>query len=335
MALQLDADDALSIYYNAFKGESLFNDPVRERFIRMPKATLWNQVRLPAAIASDHCDVYFGGALVVPTLTRIPRVVVVHDCMSFRLPQSKSRRWAAYLRFWTRESARRSSIIICSSEWAARECTTFLGVEREKIRVVPAAVDRAFGPAEVTDRERIARHLAARFDLHPPYVLQVGGYELHKGGDTAVEAVDLLRRRGRDVTLVRCGIRGPSAGGKHSTDLGYIDDPDLYALYQSAAVVCVPSTHEGFGLPLLEAMASGAPVVAARASSLPEVGGDVALYAEPGDPRSFAEAIDRLLVDTADADRRRQAGVRRAADFTWERTASTVLELLREAAAAS
>jgi glycosyltransferase involved in cell wall biosynthesis len=324
-------DDELVVYYNSVKGPPLFEENVNERFVRLPTATAWNQIRLPVAIARDRCDVYLGGALVVPAVAKAPRVVVIHDCMPFRFPESKSRRSGAYLRRWMKSSARRSALVVTDSTWAAQECQEFLGVGPDRIRVIPAAADPSFAPA--AEGSTVVDEMRTRFGLVGPYVLQVGAFELHKGGGTAVDAVEMLRRRGHDVTLVRCGIAGGDESRPGRRDLGYVDDADLRALYQGAAVVCVSSTHEGFGLPVLEAMASGVPVVAARASALPEVGGDVALYAEPGDADGFANAIERLLVDCHEAASRRQLGVARAATFTWARTASQMHDVLAEVAA--
>lgn len=333
MADQLGPGDELIAYYNSSGGEPMFDAPVHERFVRLPTATLWNQVRVPAALHRDLCDVYFGGAHVVPSLTRVPRVVVVHDCMSFRVPDSKPRRDGVYFRRWTSAAARHARFVICVSEWTAAEARTWLAVPEEKLRVVPNAVDATFVPL-AADELAVAHHrLESDHAIPSPFVLQVGGFELHKGGDTAADAVDLLRCRGHDVSLVRCGIPGPRQRRRPAAvDLGFVDDDTLRALYQCATVVCVASTHEGFGLPVLEAMASGAPVVAARASALPEVGGDIAVYAEPGDSTSFADAIEGLLIGPEERERRRRAGLARAATYTWARSASATLAILREAA---
>jgi alpha-1,3-rhamnosyl/mannosyltransferase len=114
--------------------------------------------------------------------------------------------------------------------------------------------------------------------------------------------------------------------------LGRVGDQDLLSLYAGARVVCVASRHEGFGLPVLEAMAMETPVVASRSGALPEAGGTVALYAKPGDPVGFASAIETLLEDSPERDRRVASGRRRAAGFTWERSAREVLGLLRDVA---
>ena len=332
LAEQLPATDELVVYYNATKAEPLFGPRVRERFVRMPTATLWNQVRVPLAIRRDECDVYLGGALVVPTRSKAATVVVVHDCMSFRFPESKSRHASAYLRRWTRASAQQARVVVCSSAWGAHEAETYLGIGQERIRVIPCAVDPSFRPVDPNDLPRLLAEIQSRLGVRSPYVLQVGGFELHKGGPTAIGAIELLRQQGHDVTLVRCGIPGPEQRrGSGTVDLGFVDDQLLRSLYQCATAVCVASTHEGFGLPVLEAMASGTPVVAARAAALPEVGSDIALYAEPGDVGGFAAALELLLADDEEPVRRRRDGLLHAASFTWDRTARSMLEVLREA----
>jgi alpha-1,3-rhamnosyl/mannosyltransferase len=137
------------------------------------------------------------------------------------------------------------------------------------------------------------------------------------------------------VPLVRSGAPGPFDELGGAIQLGYLDDDTLLALYQGAAVVCVASEQEGFGLPVLEAMACGTPVVTTRAASLPEVGGDAALYADARSPEAMADAIQLLLEDRDEAAHRSVAGLDRARPFTWERTAAAVHEVLVSAASSA
>jgi glycosyltransferase involved in cell wall biosynthesis len=321
--------DELIIYYNSLDRRKLFDDGVRERAIRMPKATPWHQVRVPLALRADHCDVYLGGANVVPAYSRVPSVVVIHDCKAFRVPDLVDRGSRLYFRTWQPRSVRKAAAVIADSEWGADECEHWLGI-RPTLIAYPG-LDPLFSPAPDTATEAV--DLRTRFGLgEGPFALQVGAFEAHKGGDTAVRGVELARARGVDVTLVRCGRHGAVASWPGLVDLGHVDDATLRALYRTAAVVCVPSTHEGFGLPVAEAMASGTPVIAVRACALPEVGGDAAMYIEPGDSSQLADHLQALLADPADAERRRALGLTQAGRFRWEDTAASVLELLRSVA---
>jgi glycosyltransferase involved in cell wall biosynthesis len=335
MAEATSEDERLIVYYNSRSGPPRFDSRVTERFVRFPNRTAWNQVRLPMAVRADGCHVYLGGAIVTPLALRTRSVPVIHDCLVFRDRTAKPGAEGRYWRRWTRLAARRAGRVIAVSRFVADDCTAILGVDPSMVRVVYSGVSPAFSSLDAATTDERRHRLAASFGVPHKFVLHVGAYEPHKDPKTAVDAVRLLASRGRPVTLVRCGPAGSVAlDVPNSITLGRVDDATLIDLYRCAEAVLVTSTHEGFGLPVLEAMACGTPVVAARAGGIPEAGGDVAVYAEPRDVEAFAGALAAVLDAPADVrEARRETGIRWAGTFTWDRTARQVLDVLRDAAA--
>lgn len=327
---ELSPDDGMVAFYNSFGGPRLFEGRVRERNVRMPGSLLWNQVGLPGALLRDRCDVFLGGANLLPIAAKLPKVLVVHDCKAFRMPEADTPRWVRYLRRWMRASARAATRLVAISEWAASECEEFLGVRAKDVTVIYQGVDERFREAlgaEIDQDRTKVRHLG----IDGRFVLQVGGYEPHKGAAVAESAVAELRRVRPDVMLVRCGQAGRPGRSGPVLDLGYVPDDVLAALYRAASAVCVPSTHEGFGLPVLEAMACGTPVVTSTSGGLPEAGGDAALYAPAGDPSGFAAALAHLLDDADEREHRVEAGRARARRFRWGSAAAAMKRVLQDA----
>ena len=332
----LAKNERLIVYYNSARGERLFGSDVTERFVRLPNRTAWNQLRLPAALRADACDVYLAGGIVAPAATRIPCVPVVHDCLSFRDPSAKPGAEGRYWRRWTRAAARKAPRVIAVSRFVADDCATYLGVDSSHVSVIYPGVGARFSPIEEDELDALRARLSATLRIPTRFLLHVGS-DRHKGASAAIGAAHLLSERGRPIELVRCGPSAVSDASEPGiTMLGHVDDATLIDLYRAAAVVCVTSTHEGFGLPVLEALACGTPVVATRTGGLPEAGGDVAVYAETNGAPAFADAIETLLDATpAERDARRAEGIRWAAAFTWERAARQTLAILRDAAASS
>jgi glycosyltransferase involved in cell wall biosynthesis len=218
-------------------------------------------------------------------------------------------------------SVRRADRILTGSEWTKRDLVERYGLSRERIVVTPYGVDPAFQP----DGPR----------QEGEYVLFVGAIQPRKDPIAAVEALALgngdlrlvlVGPEKRDGERVREAVR--RLGLEQRVDLvGHVEREELAALYRGAACLVFPSRYEGFGLPVVEAMASGTPVVATRAGAVPEVAGEAAVLVQPGDPAALAEGIARAR---ADRDRLAAAGLERASHFSWAETARRTLEVYRE-----
>jgi glycosyltransferase involved in cell wall biosynthesis len=249
-------------------------------------------------------------------------VVTVHDLSWERDPSLMGLRDRLVFRTAVPRSARRASRVIVVSEMTKRDLIRLANVPAERIAVVPNGVGEPFGPEGPHANRQ-------------PYALVVGSLEPRKDPLTAVEGFALLGSD--DLRLV---FAGPDRGDGDATRAaaarrgleqrvelkGHVSDEELAALYRGAACLVFPSRDEGFGLPLLEAMASGIPVVATRAGALPEIAGDAAILVEPGNPVELAGGIERAL---ADRERLVAAGFDRARQFTWAETAERTLAVYR------
>ncbi len=271
----------------------------------------WYPFRLSALRGPDvlHCPTYYG-----PVRPRVPTVVTVHDLAVYRYPEA-FRRWTRlYVPRAVPRVLRAASRVIAVSEFTASELETLLRVPREKIRVVPNAVDEVFaaeGPRADGD-----------------YLLAVGTLEPRKNLARTVEAA---ARAGRELRVVGArGWGGVEAHGGHVAWLGEVDDAELARQYRGAACLIYPSLYEGFGIPVLEAMACGAPVVTSAGGATEEVAGGAAVLVDPLDVEAIAAGIEDAL---GRDDELRARGLERAQAFSWDVTAARTQEVYREAAA--
>lgn len=331
---ELAPPDEIELYLNA--AEPLAGVDLPGTPVCIPFPRLWTHVRLSAEMARRRPGVLFVPAHVVPLIH--PRsVVTIHDLGYLHHPDAHPPGDLRMLDWTTRWSVRAARRIIAISEATKHDLVTRYGVEPSKIEVIHHGVAPEFQPAPPDEIARVR----ARYGLPERYVLSVGTIQPRKNYGLLSEAVARLNRSGTGVALVIAGKRGWMAdqvvreialtgAGDMIKLIGYVDDADLPALYSGAAVYCQPSLYEGFGMPVLEAMACGVPVIAARSSALPEVGGDAALYADPIDADAFTVGLRQLLEDEASRRERSARGRLRAAAFTWRRCAERTLDVLRD-----
>jgi glycosyltransferase involved in cell wall biosynthesis len=297
------------------KGIEPIEVPARSQIGRMT-------IALPRALRRLRPDVaHFLYA--IPPGYRGRAVLTVHDLSFERLPETMGARDRLLFRTQVRRSVRRADRVLTGSELTKRDLLEGYDLPDEKVTVTPYGVDPFFTPE------------GPRRDGH--YALFVGAIQPRKDPVTAVEALALLNGSLRLVIVgpekrggaqVREAIAGLGLDGRVEL-AGHVERDALAALYRGAACLVFPSRYEGFGLPVLEAMASGTPVVATRAGALPEVAGDAAVLVEPGNPAALAGGIERAL---ADRERLVVAGLEHARLYTWAETARRTLGVYRELA---
>lgn len=325
-------------------GLSRWPEHVTPQVIRVPR--LWTHVGLAAALHRHPPDVLFVPAHVVPLRVPagLPVAVTVHDLGYEYFPDAHPLRQRVYLRWSTRHSARRATLLFAVSRATARDLHRLYHVPREKIRVVYPGLPTL--PHPLPSSEEV-REVQARYGLTAPYFLFVGTLHPRKNLLRTLDAFARLGAPASDtspsvgVHLVLAGKAGwlsePILARARAADLrgrvhvlGYVPDRDLVALLKGAVALVFPSLHEGFGFPVLEAQALGVPVLTSTGSSLPEVAGDAALLVDPFDVSGIAEGMRRLLNDVSLRDDLARRGKRNVMRFSWERTASQVLEMLVE-----
>lgn len=300
--------------------------PAPIRTVAPPARIAWEQLGFPLQAMRSRLDVIHGTVNVLPELARRASVITVHDLSFLRHPDRLSHRRKLYLDWAVSRSARRATRVIAVSQSTRNDLVDLLHIPEARISVVPLGVDPSFKPALSSDGR--PRRLGGR-----PYVLHVGTLEPRKNIDVLIRAFARLRER-RDFphALALVGARGwdyqplfDLVERLHLRDhvhfADYVSPANLPLWYTDADLFAFPSVFEGFGLPVLEAMACGLPVVTTDSSGLRELAADAALVVEPGSSEALEEAMGRILEDRALRDRLRAKGLARAAGFTWEETA--------------
>jgi glycosyltransferase involved in cell wall biosynthesis len=289
----------------------------------------WSLVGLPLAAARANVDVVHAPAYTAPLWGTPPVVLTIHDVSYARNPEWYPYRRDFARRAFYRRSAHAARVVLTDSDFSASEIMAAYGIARERIVVAPLGVDKGFTPAGPTDACELPQEISAPFLLHvgdlherrnlATVVDAVIGARRHFGGASAVSLV--LAGIDRGVGDGLCAIAAEAGIPEAVIKLGPVSEDLLLSLYRCATALVYPSLYEGFGLPVLEAMACGTPVIASRAASIPEVLGDAGILLDPLDSAAWTDAIVNVINDDDRRGLMRAQGLARATEFTWERTA--------------
>jgi glycosyltransferase involved in cell wall biosynthesis len=315
----------------------LVNLPLTDRQL----AVLWHRLRLPlwAELACGSLDVFYSPDFALPPLLRARSVLTVHDLSFMRLPECSESSLRAYLMRAVPKSVRRADVVLADSKSTRNDVIELLGTDPQRVKVVYPGVEARFRPVEDL---HVLASVRQRYSLPRRFVLGLGTLQPRKNFRRLIDAYQLCRNTAcGDVELVISGREGwlyqpifervAELGLEKQVHFtGHVDDGDLPALYSLAELFVFPSLYEGFGLPPLEAMACGTPVVTSSGSSLCEVVGDSALLIDPTDVKGLAQAMSRVMSDQQLRAQLIEQGLRRARRFTWRRAAEELFTILEQ-----
>lgn len=301
---------------------------------------IWEQLFLPKELKQEDFDLYFSSYFVTPILTSLPKVVTIYDTIplikQFSLICPKSLR---KFHFWTSYSAKSASCVMTISRHSKEDIIRSFRVEEEKVRVAYLAASPIF---KIEKDKNLLSRVSQKYNLCHDFILFVGYIDPRKNLANVITAYNnLIKRHRLDYDLIIVGQMGGMAEDvfiqvrelgleKKVRFLGYVPDEELVYIYNLASLFVWPSLYEGFGLPILEAMVCGLPVITSNTTSLPEVAGDAAVLIDPYKVKELEEAMYRALTDGSLRKEMREKGLRQAGKFTWEKTASQTLDVFRE-----
>ncbi|WP_458189883.1 glycosyltransferase family 4 protein [Haladaptatus sp. NG-WS-4] len=294
----------------------------------------WVNVTLLRALKEDRIGAFFGPNFVQPILFDGPSAIIVHDMIHRTYPDAHPRLYRLYLQAFLGRAVKKADQIITVSSHSEQDLQKYRDVQPERISVAPGAANERYRPRELSSNTR--ERLREEYDLPDQFLLYVGNIEPRKNLVTVIEALSLLNEEERPPLVIvgkeqladetfktayqQCRFKD------QITFTGYVAEEDLPLLYNMARIFVFPSLYEGFGLPVLEAIQSGTPVITSNTSSLPEVVGDAAVTVDPQDVSSISQEISELWTNEHARDEYRELGYERATEFSWQQTAKKIAE---------
>jgi len=317
--------------------------PVRPRLQKdfsTPQRLIWDQFTFPRLAGGHKVDLIHQPCFSAPLFFRKPVVVTIHDIISILYPKNIPFASRMFYSKWMPFSYRRAAQIITISESTKRDIVKVLGINKDKITVIPLAVDDKFKKA-VTPAQ--LHQVKKKYHLPAKYILHIGTLEPRKNLGLLIKAFSevIKDEKFADLSLVITGKKGwyyeglfdlvrELNVGQRVVFTGYFDEKDKPALYQGATVFAFPSLYEGFGLPPLEAMASGVPVISSNTSSMPEVVGEAGILIAPDDERAWVLNLKKVLSDRVLREEMIQKNKEQVKKFSWDKTAQKTIAVYQK-----
>ena len=297
----------------------------------------WEELHLPGELACQGVDLYHSPLFTCPIVDEIPSVITIHDMIPEKRPDLCSESFLSFYKTRVYPSLRAAVKVVTTSEFSKREIIESLKVESEKIHVIYQGISPDFNPAQ----GKKATELKQRLKLPEKYILYVGICDERKNLRRLVSAFGRIAKEISDVFLVIAGRKDDGAYsladdieslGMRSriVETGYVAQEDLPVLYAGAEVFAFPSLYEGFGRPVVEAMACGVPVVTSQSSSLPEIAEEAALLVDPMEVDSIAQGLINVCKDKGLRKKMREDGIKRAENFTYRKFGERLLEFYKQ-----
>ncbi len=335
---RLDTRNSYIVFINADNSRVVERENVQFVPLKLsvPLYSLREQWWLPVEIRQARLDVMHYPNFDIPLLSPCPSVVTIHDLIYYLYPdQCPSRLAHHYARFMLRQATRKAQVLITDSEYSKQDLINHFQVLPEKIAVIFPAAEQTYYPLESPG---LSVKIASRYGITQPYILYVGKHHPYKNVKTLVHAFNIHHELYTRYQLVIAGKKDSRRDAlyreAHSLQAGgsvvftdFVPENDLSELYRHARLFVFPSLYEGFGLPPLEAMACGVPVVTSNAASLPEVVGDAAIQVEPLDVQGMADAMRTVLTDKMLWEDLKHKGLKRAQHFSWDTAARQLLAI--------
>ena len=301
----------------------------------------WENCVLPVKASQQKLDILHVPAFAIPLFRNVARqiVVTVHDLIGVLFPENLSPVSRFYWSKWLPFVNRNADLVIADSECTKSDIIRFMKLDPKKIRVVPLAADERF---EVQKNEREILDVCLKYSVQRPFIFFLGNVEPRKNLPRLIHAFKQLKRKEKiGHQLVIGGSRSwhypelaqslmSSGVAEYIKFIDYVDENDIVALYQASDLFVFPSLYEGFGLPILEAMACGIPVITSHISSIPEVGGNAVYYVNPHNEDELAKAIQHVLSDRNLWQDLKRRGFERVRQFSWKRTAEKTRQVFKE-----
>lgn len=315
------------------KTKKIFNgiDRINYIYVKEKFLSLGEQLRLPLILNKFNKSntLFHSPSFVSSPLIKLKTAMTIHDLNHLRFPQFYSKFHKYYYEFIVKPSANKAEIIFTDSEFSKKEILEWLQCDERKVVVTYCGVDSGFSDEIGEEQLHFVR---SKYNLPEDYILYVGNLKPHKNVSNLLKAMSVVKSK---TTLLINGKPNEELGNiiekcnlnDRVKFIGYIDDADLAPLYKMAKIFIFPSLYEGFGLPPLEAMASGCAVITSNKSSLPEVVGDAAITVDPNDYNEIGKAIDLLLGDENLRNELISKGYERSKIFTWEKTNDVIRDV--------